>query len=110
VGCNSIANFWNSQNMLNSLRPSGVAVSGGGVPAGGGWNEQRLENVMPSAADIYSQVRPVQAPADPLEQYGRMVSIKSLMGNEALNEMQRTKLGRDMQEEEAFKPVRRRDA
>jgi hypothetical protein len=37
-GLNSIANFWNSQNMLNSLRPSGVAVSGGGVPAGGGWN------------------------------------------------------------------------
>jgi hypothetical protein len=39
-----------------------------------------------------------------------MVSIKSLMGNEALNEMQRTKLGRDMQEEEAFRqPVLRRD-
>lgn len=58
---------------------------------------------MPSAADIYAMIKPAQALADPLEQYGRMISIKSLMGNEALNELQRTKLTRDMQEEENFR-------
>lgn len=48
-------------------------------------------------------LRPQTAAPDPLEQYGKMISIKSMMGNEQLNEMQRTKAARDLEEEQAFK-------
>lgn len=58
---------------------------------------------MPSAAEIYATIRPPAQQDGPLDQYGKMVSLKSMIGNEQLNEMQRTKLARDMQEEESFR-------
>ena len=58
---------------------------------------------MPSDVSIYSMIRPPVQQEGPLDQYAKMISLKSLIGNEQLNEMQRTKLSRDMQEEEAFK-------
>lgn len=60
---------------------------------------------MPIDPSIYSQIRPAAPLEGPLDQYSKMISLKSLMGNEQLNEMQRAKLGRDMQEEDAFKKL-----
>jgi hypothetical protein len=64
-------------------------------------HQQRLENVMPSAADIYSQIRPVQ-PVDPLEQYGKMVSIKSLIGGQQLQDLQRQQAQRGLDQDVAL--------
>lgn len=60
---------------------------------------------MGADASIYSQIHPAVPLEGPLDQYSKLISLKSLMGNEQLNEMQRTKLGRDMQEEDAFKKL-----
>lgn len=60
---------------------------------------------MPADVSIYSLLRPQPQFADPLEQYGRMVSIKSMLGNEQSNEMQRTKLARDLLEEDQFRQL-----
>lgn len=60
---------------------------------------------MVADASIYSQIRPTAPLEGPLDQYGKMISLRSLLGNEQLNEMQRTKLARDMQEEDAFKKL-----
>jgi len=61
---------------------------------------------MPVDASIYGQLnqRPIQL-NDPLEQYGKLISIKSLMGNEELNALQRTKLTRDLEEEQRFRDL-----
>src|SRR4051812_34241883 len=60
---------------------------------------------MPADVSVYSLLRPQVQLHDPLEQYGKMVSIKSMIGNEQLNEMQRSKLGRDMTQEENFRQL-----
>src|SRR5207302_257916 len=60
---------------------------------------------MVASADIYGLLRPQVQIQDPLEQYGKMVSIRSLVGGEQLNELQRQKLSRDLQEEEAVRQM-----
>ena len=60
---------------------------------------------MPASADVYGLLRPQVQIQDPLEQYGKMVSIRSLVGGEQLNELQRQKLARDLQEEEAVRQM-----
>jgi hypothetical protein len=109
-GINSISNWWNQQQMLNRMFPhhGGTNINGFANTA---YQLQRGTFDMPIDVSVYSMIRPPAQPEGPLDQYGKMISIKSLIGGEQLNEMQRTKLGRDMQEEENFKPaLRRRDA
>lgn len=57
---------------------------------------------MPIDASIYSQIKPVQQ-SNPLEEYGRLMQLKSLGEQTQLQSLQRKKLTGDLEEEEAFK-------
>lgn len=54
-------------------------------------------------ANIYSLIRPAAQAQDPLEQYGRALSIKQLMGQQGLQELQTRKLTRDIEDEDALR-------
>lgn len=59
---------------------------------------------MSSDASIYSQIKPLPSPS-PLEQYGQMESLRSLMGTRKLQELQTRKLEGDLTEEQDVKNV-----
>lgn len=60
---------------------------------------------MPLDPSIALAVRnPVQL-EDPLSQYGKVATIKGMLDASQLNELQRAKLSRDMQEEQAFQSL-----
>lgn len=53
-------------------------------------------------ASIYSLVNQPKPQAGPLDNYAQMMSVKQLMGGNELQDLQRTKLTRDMGREDAF--------
>lgn len=58
---------------------------------------------MVADVSIYSMLRPTQPQEGPLDQYGKMLSLKNMIDQSQLSELQRTKLSTDLQEEQAFK-------
>jgi hypothetical protein len=58
---------------------------------------------MGADASIYSMIRPAAPPEMPMDQMGKMLTLKSMMDSGQLNDLQRTKLQRDLTEEEQFR-------
>lgn len=58
---------------------------------------------MVADTSIYSMLRPMSPPVDPLQSYGQLVSLKGMMDQQGLAELQRRKLETDFAEEDAFK-------
>jgi hypothetical protein len=59
------------------------------------------------AADpsIYGMIRPMQQPEGPLDQYGKLLALKNLMRQGEMSDLSRTKLVRDLEEEEAVRRI-----
>jgi hypothetical protein len=58
---------------------------------------------MPADPSIYGAIRPYQAPADPLQQYGAMMQLRAMGDASVMNDLHRRKLEGDLAEEDAFK-------
>lgn len=59
---------------------------------------------MGADASIYSMTRPMQSP-DPIEQYGKMVSIKSLLGQQDLQQLQTEAARRGLEQDVALQDL-----
>jgi len=60
-------------------------------------------------ASIYGNIKAPTPVADPLESYAKVQNLRSLMGQNQLQDLQRTKLTNDMAEEDAYKNVLRQN-
>ncbi len=60
---------------------------------------------MAADVSVYSMLRQAPPPEGPLDQYGKLISLKSMLGQNDLQDLQRTKLSRDLQEEEAVRQL-----
>jgi len=58
---------------------------------------------MAADVSIYSMIRPMTPPPDPLQGFGQMVNLKGMIDQQGLADLQRRKLETDMSEEDAFK-------
>lgn len=58
---------------------------------------------MPADASIYGMLRPLQQQPGPLDQYAQGMQIRHMLDQGDVANMQRQKMMRDMQEEEAFR-------
>jgi hypothetical protein len=57
------------------------------------------DKTMPSDASIYSMIRQPQAAPDPIAQYGNVLQLKTLMGQQGLQDLQRKELERGIADE-----------
>jgi hypothetical protein len=58
---------------------------------------------MPADPSIYGAIRPYQAPADPLQQFGALMQLRAMGDASVMNDLHRRKLEGDLAEEDAFK-------
>lgn len=60
---------------------------------------------MPADASIYGQIRPAQPMEGPLDQFGKVLNLKALMGQSKLHDLQTQQLEQNMGEEQATRDV-----
>lgn len=60
---------------------------------------------MVADVSVYSMLQPAKPTEGPMDQYGRMLALKSLIGQNETADLQRSKMKRDLEEEEAVRAL-----
>lgn len=58
---------------------------------------------MPADASIYSLIRPAAQPEGPIDSYGKVLTLRNLMDQQGLNDLQRRKMEQEFTDDEAFR-------
>lgn len=58
-------------------------------------------------SSIYGLIKPQQAPTDPITEYGKVLSLKTMMGQQGLQDLQTRKLTRDIEDDDSLRSLLR---
>ena len=62
---------------------------------------------MPADASIYSLIRPAAQPEGPIDSYGKVLTLRNLMDQQGLQDLQRRKMEQEFADDDAFRGAAR---